>query len=319
MKHPLHLYIIGNGFDCHHGINSSYVCFKEWLNKTNMYLVQKIDDIYGICIDEWWSDFENQLASLDILDFSNRISCEKAPDLTDEHCDRMWEDAQFEVEHQLTSIYSELKGCFYDWVVQLNAPNPSQRIKLNLNKSLFLNFNYTKTLEKLYGIDSRKILHIHGCVDDEEDFIIGHGKTYKELEMLNAKKLVNSSENISIKKITQRYKDYCSELELHEQWAKDAAFGEVASLRKPVEELIKKHENFFNSLYDVHKIFVYGLSLSEIDIPYLAEIVLKAKHGVWEFSYYCEKDKERIGNFCSKYGIMDYNTIQLINLMESSL
>lgn len=200
MKHPLHLYIIGNGFDCHHGINSSYACFKEWLNKTNMDLMQRIDDIYGICIDEWWSDFENQLASLYILDFSNRISCENAPDLTDEHCDRMWEDAQFEVKLQLTSIYSELKGCFYDWVVQLNAPNPSQRIKLNLNNSLFLNFNYTKTLEKLYGIDSRKILHIHGCVDDEEDFIIGHGKTYKELEMLNAKKLVNSSENISIKK-----------------------------------------------------------------------------------------------------------------------
>lgn len=311
-----YLYVIGNGFDCHHGINSSYICFKEWLSKNYAELILKIDNIYEFCSEEWWSDFENQLASLDILDFANRISCEYAPDLTDEHCDRMWDNAQFEVEHQLGAIYSELKGCFHEWIMQLNAPNPLQRIKLDLNNALFLNFNYTKTLEDLYEIDSNKILHIHGCIDDDEDFIIGHGKTYEKLEMLNAKKSFKQSEDMPAEKMTQCYRDYCSNLELHEQWAKDAAFGEVASLRKPVEELIKKHECFFNSLYSVHNIYVYGLSLSEIDIPYLAEIASKAKHGIWEFSYYSKKDKEKIDNFCRKYGIIDYNTVQLINLIE---
>lgn len=316
MKLPLHLYVIGNGFDIHHEINSSYACFKEWLYKTDPELIQKIDDIYEFCSEEWWSDFENQLASLDIINLSNRISFENAPDLTDEHCDRMQEDAQFAVEYQLESIYSELKKYFHEWIMQLNIPNQSRKIKLKIKDSLFLNFNYTKTLENIYEVDSRKILHIHGCIDDNEDFIIGHGKTYKELEMQNAKKLIKSSENVSKKEITQRYKDYCSNLELHEQWAKDAAFRGVASLRKPVEELIKKHECFFNSLSSVHNIYVYGLSLSEIDIPYLAEIASKAKHGIWEFSYYSKKDKERIDNFCHKYGIRDYNTVQLINLID---
>lgn len=27
-----HLYIIGNGFDLHHGINSSYKDFQEWMS-----------------------------------------------------------------------------------------------------------------------------------------------------------------------------------------------------------------------------------------------------------------------------------------------
>lgn len=315
MRHPLHLYVIGNGFDIHHGINSSYACFKEWLSKTNIGLVQKIEGIYGVCNDELWCDFENQLASLDILDFSNKVSFENSPDLADEHCDRMWEDAQFEVEHQLALIFSELKEYFYNWVVQLNPPNPSLRLKLELNDSFFLNFNYTKTLEILYRIDSKKILYIHGCIDDEEDFIIGHGKTYEELEKLNAKSLYKQTDGMSEDKNAQCYRDYCSNLELHEQMAKDAAFGMVASLRKPVEELIKKYENFFSSVSNVYNIHIYGLSLSEIDIPYLTEIASKAKNGVWEFSYYSEKDKERIKTFCLTHGIVEYKTMKLSDLI----
>lgn len=314
MRYPLHLYVIGNGFDIHHEINSSYACFKEWLNKTNVDLMQRIEDIYGVYNDEWWCEFENQLASLDILDFSNKVSFENLPDLADEHCDRMWEDAQFEVEHQLASIFSELKKHFHNWIMQLNAPNPSLRLKLDLNDSLFLNFNYTKTLESLYRIDSKKILHIHGCVNDDEKFIIGHGKTYEELEKLNAKNLCKQIDGMLENKIAQCYKDYCSNLELHEQLAKDAAFTMVASLRKPVEELINKYENFFNSVSNVYSIHVYGLSLSEIDIPYLTEIASKAKNVLWEFSYYNEKDKERIRTFCLTHGIVKYKIIKLSDL-----
>lgn len=62
-----HLYIIGNGFDLHHGINSSYKNFHEWMNENNPDVIEKVDEIYGICDDEWWSDFENQLASLDVM------------------------------------------------------------------------------------------------------------------------------------------------------------------------------------------------------------------------------------------------------------
>lgn len=36
------LYIIGNGFDLHHHVKSSYQAFAEWLNKNNRKLYQKL-------------------------------------------------------------------------------------------------------------------------------------------------------------------------------------------------------------------------------------------------------------------------------------
>jgi len=43
------LYIIGNGFDLHHGINSSYGNFREWLSGNDCDLLNKFDEIYGYC------------------------------------------------------------------------------------------------------------------------------------------------------------------------------------------------------------------------------------------------------------------------------
>ena len=52
-------------------------------------------------MDEWWSDFENQLGSLDILEYASAVASENVPDLMSDHCDRMWNDAQIEVEQSL--------------------------------------------------------------------------------------------------------------------------------------------------------------------------------------------------------------------------
>lgn len=49
---PKHLYIIGNGFDLHHEINSSYKDFQEWMYENNPDVIEKADEIYGVCDDE---------------------------------------------------------------------------------------------------------------------------------------------------------------------------------------------------------------------------------------------------------------------------
>ena len=54
-------------------------------------------------------------------------------------------------------------------ILSLNPPLESRKIDLITQDSVFINFNYTKTLENLYGINSHNILHIHGCVDEDED------------------------------------------------------------------------------------------------------------------------------------------------------
>ena len=42
-----HLYIIGNGFDIHHKIDSRYSDFKNWLSTTESPVLCTIDDSIG--------------------------------------------------------------------------------------------------------------------------------------------------------------------------------------------------------------------------------------------------------------------------------
>ena len=117
-----HLYIIGNGFDLHHDINSSYRNFRDWLYDNEPSVIQDIEEAYGCCDDEWWCGFENQLGSLDILEYASAVASENVPDLMSDHCDRMWNDAQIEVEQNLDGLYRNLRSCFRDWILQLNSP-----------------------------------------------------------------------------------------------------------------------------------------------------------------------------------------------------
>lgn len=43
------LYILGNGFDIHHGINSKYSDYHEWLEKNDNGTYEKLCAIYDTC------------------------------------------------------------------------------------------------------------------------------------------------------------------------------------------------------------------------------------------------------------------------------
>ncbi len=315
-----HLYIIGNGFDLHHGINSSYRDFREWLSENNCDLINRIDEIYGNCDNDWWSDFENQLASLDAIRYGGEIAFENQPDLMSEHCDRTWNDAEIEVEHQLENLYSELREYFHDWIVQLNPPSNLRKINLEIHEAFFINFNYTKTLEDLYGINSSRVLHIHGCVDYNEYFIFGHGKSYDELQRINSNsiKIPEPPENLSSEDLAQFYEDNAGySQEFHEELATNAAIRGVASQRKPVADLIKKYETYFESIIDVNNIHVYGLSLSEVDLPYLKYFASKFKLAHWEFNDFKAQNINKIKMFCRSHRITNYSVIELNDIMDT--
>ncbi|MBO4594898.1 MAG: hypothetical protein J5697_04280 [Clostridia bacterium] len=48
-----------------------------------------------------------------------------------------------------------------------------QQVSLFEENDLFLTFNYTKTLEKIYSINESSVCHIHGTVN--QDIYFGHG------------------------------------------------------------------------------------------------------------------------------------------------
>ena len=63
------LYIIGNGFDLHHGLRTSYANFRDdYIKKKSSVLWNDLLDIYGDTPQNdnlWWKDFENMLGKVD--------------------------------------------------------------------------------------------------------------------------------------------------------------------------------------------------------------------------------------------------------------
>lgn len=310
------LYIIGNGFDLHHGINSSYGNFREWLSENDCDLLYQFDKIYGDCNSDWWKDFENQLASLNAIEYSGGIAFENQPDLMSDHCDRTWNDAQIAVEQELEGLFCSLRQDFHDWIIQLNTPVYARKIKLEAKEALFVNFNYTLTLEDLYNINPKHILHIHGCVDYDEEFILGHGKSFDELQQLNSIELPKPPEDIPSDELAQFYEDTAVGQELHEQLALDAAISGVAAQRKPVDKLLGRLSGFIGRVSEIENIHIYGLSLSEVDLPYIQYLASKNQTAFWKFSDYKKGNKQTIKTFCEVNDIKNYNIIELEDIMQ---
>lgn len=286
----------------------------NWMNETNPDVMNSVEETYGDCNEDWWSDFENQLASLDAIRFGEQIAYENPPDLMSDHCDRTWNDAEIEVEQQLESLYSNLRDCFHDWIEQLNKPLVEKKVRIEIQDSIFINFNYTKTLKDLYEVNPDRVLHIHGCIDCDEEFILGHGKSYEELEQINKEDFPEPPDDLPSEDIAEFYEENSENgHEIHEQFAIGAAINGVASQRKPVTELIKRYSPLFDSIKAVKHIHVYGLSISDVDKPYLEHFASKFKDSCWEFSDYEDQNRTSIEYFCNSNGI-NYSIINLADL-----
>lgn len=266
------LFIIGNGFDSSHGMETSYKHFKKHLlerYEVNENL-EEVPEVPGFSmmpdgeiafehegvvrlvvwllthvrgLDKDWNQFETALGELDyqtILDEASWI-------LRDEN--------EFHEAHNYEDFSSDLAGAvlniskyFSDWILGIKISGSVKRAMVRLieEDSLALNFNYTETLERLYGMKPTSICYIHGDRRKTKNLIIGHGR--KE--------------------------------ERPFQGIHFAALGHIEEiqeqLRKNPKTQIEQHEKFFELLHrkqaKITEIYSYGFSFGEVDLPYITEI-----------------------------------------------
>ena len=95
------------------------------------------------------------------------------------------------------------------------------------------------------------------------------------------------------------------------------ASNELSVLYKDVKSIIENNYTFWESIKFANKIHVWGLSLSEVDMPYISHIhsILKNDGIEWEFSWYAESDKNRIMEIVNRLQIKDYTLIKLVDIM----
>lgn len=273
------LFIIGNGFDLSHKLPTRYSDFKNYLtkkfpsadteavsvpestinqdgdevyNKTEVvsFLLKIISEVEG---DEW-NNLETTLGRLNYCDYFSPF------ELRDD-------DKEYHTIYNNESIAKNIFGAVYmikqffsDWIDEVDITNVQEDIRMRdlfRNNDLFLSFNYTETLEKIYGI--KNVCHIHGVRGS--DIIFGHGSTFDS--SYYEQKFTGSEE-------------YMQDLQ--------------NSLKKDTKRAIEKHKYFFDKLAGVEMIYSCGFSFSDVDLIYIKEICknINTKKVVWFLNSYDE-------------------------------
>lgn len=275
------LYIIGNGFDFWHKLPTSYDLFYDFAKDT----LDELESYFYIDATQGgpWSDFENCLGTYDW-----RLMYE-AHDYTDVTAENFKPSEAFGLEDELADqtdqLVETIKEQFHAWIDEIDISVASPKMRFNVNDR-FLNFNYTSTLQLVYGINVNNVHHIHGRSDVYDELVFGHLETVEEEPELDE----DGNSNRTM------FSD-----------AEGAAKYPFYALQKPVNEIIEKNRTFFQSLNDISGIIVIGHSLNKIDLPYFAEVAKNAIAAKWTVCCYMPEDEIHHVNQLIKCGVKREN------------
>lgn len=315
------LYIIGNGFDLHHKLDTWYSSFGLFLKEHHNDIYEVFLEYYGFGdLDEddekslkdplWWQ-FEASLAQMDgdlLLDNHS----EHIPNYaSDDFRDRDRYDIQIYIEDIVNKATLEMRKVFEEFIQNVSYPKLSSEELISIdNQALFLTFNYTDTLERYYKIDRHNIEYIHNKSGEEKELILGHGIDPKEFEKQEEKPPEDPEE-------LERWTEWMSDnYDYSIERGKDEVRSYFQKSFKPTKDVIAQKTDFFNKLNQIEKVYILGHSLSQVDMPYFQEIVKKLKGKKnWFVSYHKESEKEEKKETLSSLGI-DKTTISLTKITD---
>ena len=262
------LHIVGNGFDLAHGIASSYADFKDYAWKHgDQYLMGLLETCYPDANPKngelyLWSDLERALGNLDF-----QAAFEASTDdiqLEDGHEGRYIAQMEDAPEFLLGMMFDTFHRVFEDWANDIdNNVDPIPHLFHFGGGDNYLSFNYTDTLEKVYGVPRDRINYIHGRRNSNDEIIVGHHA------------VVNAYDHLGDDPMIYEYQGY------------DNIANEVNKQRKLTSDIIANNREYWQSLGQVDKVMVYGHSLTDVDMDYFHEVAKHVK-GVceWHFSIY---------------------------------
>lgn len=278
----MNLFVIGNGFDLEHNLKTSYHDFKNFLINnykidlndnydfilpsyaTNYRRLEEYDakefatfflNLIDDCSEyiDTWQDFEECLGKIDWYKiFDNDFP------LVDEGDEYTFRDKSEFYETKTDTLLESchiLKLLFNNWILSIEEKIKNDLNSLHVNDDaiikfndifnqddLFLSFNYTSTLEKIYKI--KNVCHIHGSINPYNELIVGHG--LEEYESYQYNELFDEA-NDSIRDIFYEFK-------------------------KDTIQCYEKNADFFTKIRDVENIYFYGFSFSNVDMFYVKKI-----------------------------------------------
>lgn len=325
------LLIIGNGFDLNHGLPTSYKDFRSYLisyvpkyHKSKFFpqpsgwtldpdgskcvdkkdLITFILGLYDILCEEEdsWGDLEKQTGNIPYEEWLNESDLradDKEGDLNPS-----WTRDNFEIMAQNIRFAIPLvAGLIEEWINTVDITKPpleSFQQLVDNDKDLFLSFNYTLTLEKIYKIASNNVCHIHGKCQQEQRPI--------ELRYIFDKDVWNC--NSVIKFGHNKQYDINEDHDCAYYGVREIIEDTVNVLNKHVPQNIAKHKCFFDRLKvsNIHHVYSYGFSYSDVDADYIKDIikVLDNSKVTWHFDNYDINKNKEYQKEVRKYGYTGY-------------
>lgn len=299
------LYILGNGFDCCHELDTSTERFLEILRTKDVYNETETAEMIFRRYNVLWGDYESCLADIDLELIAEENLIE--PDYFSDHeYDR--DGGIYNMEMYTESLRWAIKES-----LETMVDNANHKLKhskpvliefLNSNDAV-ISFNYTSTLEQLYNIPNEvPVCHIHGFREKGEFLLFGFRDGISEEEYYN--KFIDKSVIKQIQEKIQEIQEDDTMSEEDKEWdlqywyrcydeatgdsdfyidmQRDAVFQFYQLLRKEIQ--IEKLKEFLGKCTGIKRIIVMGHSMSDVDSEYM-ELIEKVLCPVeWRISQY---------------------------------
>ena len=314
------LYIIGNGFDMHHGLKTSYLDYAKYIKSAHFHVYEALTQNFPLTDiedhvkwDPLWARFEASLGDLYTEEIMDKYSDYVANPGADDFKDGDWDTIAIYIEQEIDDLLKGLKMTFTKFISSVEFPilDSQQLVKID-SKSRFINFNYTETLELYYNINRDDILYIHNRSGESENLLLGHA--VEEPDLFPEPKM---PEGLTDEE-KEDWKDYQSDnydLSIQRgQWEIENYFSKSL---KNTKEILKLNYNIFKELHEIKEIFVFGHSISEVDQPYFETILrnLITLDAKWTVSYYSEDSIPELLYNLMNVGVKESN-IQMVKLNE---
>jgi hypothetical protein len=266
------LYILGNGFDIHHGLRTRYADFHQFVSEHHSDLETTLENYFNFQVDSnyLWKSFESDLCEFDHNGFFEGLNHLNISDDTFRlsQCYGLEDD----VIQQSEELVQEVREAFLNWIESIDYPDVDQ-IQSQLLQiqpaSLFINFNYTDTLEEFYQVSKDNILYLHNNAKDfSGDLIFGHAEK-AEKDPKGDELDANGDSNRTM------FTD-----------AEDAARAPFYAFQKDTDSILADHQDFLKKLRNIERVIVLGHSLGKVDWPYFQKIADLAPMAAWSISYY---------------------------------
>lgn len=288
------LLVVGNGVDLAHGLETRLRCFKCFLkykDDDSRRFLKNVNEYAPLTED--WSNFEEALGEIDYDTIREENSCYIVDPGSDKWRDSCNFDYSYEVDKTL-SFDAKVATYIGKWIRSvLIAGNQIFDVSFATD---FLSFNYTNTLEKIYGISKQKICYIHGDCSKDEALVCGHNN----------------------KKLIEKMKNEIEDLSYPEQEGENRINESCNITWKNPLYNIEENQVFFERWKTVDNIVVIGHSFeNEIDddyFEYLKKVV--SPECKWKISHYLDSDKKYNDSFAARMGLCNYQSIPVKSFLK---